>query len=122
MGKVQEEHKSITLYLELDGKEKAFVSPKMIPGDLWRQAAVVAEEIEDGEMLIADLDSHLQFVCAVYGNEFDIGQLESGIDARDLMKTIYAVVIFVMGQVAIAAEMLTRNIDISTLDIDEKKT
>lgn len=118
--KVQEEHKNITLYIEIDGREKPFVSPKKIKGSLWRQAAMVAEEIEGGELIIADLDSHLQFVCEVFDNQFDIGQLEDGVDSRDLMKIIYAVTIFVMGQVTIAAEMLTKNVDIS--DVDEKKT
>lgn len=118
--KVQVEHKNITLYIEIDSEEKPFVSPKKIKGSLWRQAALVAEEIEGGEILVADLDSHMQFVCEVFGNQFDIGQLEDGVDARDLMKIIYAVTIFVMGQVSIAAEMLTSNVDLS--DIDEKKT
>ena len=118
--KVQAEHKSITLQIEIDEKEKLFVSPKKIPGGMWRQAALVAEEIEDGEVLVADLDSHLQFVCEVFGNRFTIDELENGVDARDLMKIVYAVTIFVMGQVAIAAEMLTSDVDLST--INEKKT
>lgn len=117
---VQEEHKPITLKIEIDGKIKSFVTPKRIPGVLWRQAALVAEEIETGEVLIADLDSHLQFVCDVFGNQFTIDELESGVDARDLVKVVYAVTIFVMGQVSIASEMLTKNVDISNLD--EKKT
>lgn len=117
---VQKEHKSLTLTVEIDGKDKRFVTPQKIKGGLWRVAALVAEEIESGEILIADLDSHLQFVCDVFGNQFDIGQLEDGIDARDLPKTIYAVTIFVMGQVSVAAEMLTKNIDIG--EINEKKT
>lgn len=118
--KVQEEHKTITLSVEIDGKEKRFVTPKRVPGNLWRQAAMVAEEIESGDVLIADLDSHLQFVCSVFGNQFSIQELEEGVDARDVMKIIYAVTVFVMGQVSIAAEMLTKNIDIT--EVDEKKT
>lgn len=118
--KLKEEHKSITLIIEIDGKEKRFVTPKKIPGGLWRVASMVAEEIESGEVLIADLDSHLQFVCDVFGNRFSIDELENGIDARDILKTVYAITIFVMGQVAIAAEMLTSNVDLS--EIDEKKT
>lgn len=118
--KVQEEHKSIALHIEIDGKEKRFVTPKKIQGSLWRVASVVAEEIENGDILVADLDSHLQFVCEVFGNQFSIEEIENGVDARDLMKIVYAVTIFVMGQVAVAAEMLTRNVDLS--EIDEKKT
>lgn len=118
--KTQVENKAISLVVEIDGKEKRFVTPKRIKGSLWRQAVLVSEEIESGEMLIADLDSHLQFVCDVFGNQFDIGQLEDGIDARDVVKTVYAVTIFVMGQVSVAAEMLMKNVDIG--EIDEKKT
>lgn len=117
---VQEEHKSLSLLIEIDDKEKRFVTPKKVPGVLWRQAAMVAEEIESGEMIIADLDSHMQFVCDVFGNQFNIDDLENGVDARDLIKIIYASTLFVMGQVSIAAEMLTKNIDIS--EINEKKT
>lgn len=118
--KIQEKHEPLTLTVEIDGKEKRFVTPNKINGGLWRQASLVAEEIEDGVILIADLDSHLQFVCDVFGNQFDIGQLEDGIDARDVVKTVYAVTIFVMGQVSIASEMLTKNVDLS--NFDEKKT
>ena len=118
--KAQVEQRPISLLIEIDGKEKRFVTPKKIKGSLWRQAALVAEEIESGEVLIADLDSHLQFVCDVFGNQFDIGQLEDGIDARDIVKTIYAVTVFVMGQVSIASEMLMKNVDIG--EIDEKKS
>ena len=118
--KVQAEHKSLTLKVEIDGKEKSFVTPKKIQGGLWRQAVLISEEIEDGEILLADLDSHLQFVCEVFGNQFDIEQLENGVDARDLMKIIYSYTIFVMGQVSVAAEMLVSNVDLS--ELDEKKT
>ncbi len=118
--KAQVEQRPISLLIEIDGKEKRFVTPKKIKGSLWRQAALVSEEIESGEVLIADLDSHLQFVCDVFGNQFDIGQLEDGIDARDIVKTIYAVTVFVMGQVSIASEMLMKNVDIG--EIDEKKS
>jgi len=118
--KVQAEHKSITLIIEINDKEKRFVSPKKIRGGLWREASVVATEIEDGEVLLADLDSHLQFVCEVFDNQFSIDELENGVDSRDLMKIVYAVTIFVMGQVSVAAEMLVSNVDLSKLD--EKKT
>ncbi|WP_368652366.1 hypothetical protein AB4Y30_11445 [Ornithinibacillus sp. 4-3] len=117
--KLQAEHKSLTLVVEIEGKDQRFVSPKKIPGVLWRQAAMVAEEIESGEVLVSDLDSHLQFVCDVFGNQFSLDQLEEGVDARDLVKVVYAVTIFVMGQVSVAAEMLTSNVDIA--DINEKK-
>lgn len=117
---LQEKHKSLKLKIEIDGKEKTFLSPKRIPGVLWRQAALVSEEIEGGEVLVADLDSHLQFVCEVYGNQFTIDELEYGVDARDLMKVVYASVLLVMGQVSVAAEMLTKNVDVG--EINEKKT
>lgn len=119
----QTEQRPLTLLIEIDGKEKRFVTPKKIKGTMWRHAALVAEEIESKQVLIADLDSHLQFVCDIFGNQFDIGQLEDGIDARDIMKTIYATTLFVMGQVSIASEMLMRSVDLADLgEIDEKKS
>ena len=117
--KLQPEHKPITLILEIDEKERRFVTPKKINGTLWREAAMVSEEIESSEVLIADLDSHLQFVCNVFGNQFTIDEFEEGIDARDLVKTVYAVSLFVLGQVAVAAEMLVSSVDVE--EIDEKK-
>jgi|SRR5699024_911833 len=120
MADIQEEHKSLTLKVEIDGEEKRFVTPKKIPGILWRQAALIAEEIESKDVLVADLDSHLQFVCEVFGSQFSIDELENGVDARDLMKIVYAVTLCVMGQVSLAAEMLTKNVDIGAED--EKKS
>lgn len=114
------ENKPISLEIEVDGEMKRYVTPKRIPGTLWREAAMVSEEIETGQLLISDLDSHLQFVCDVFGNQFNIDELEKGIDSRDLMKAVYASAIFVMGQVTIASEMLTRSVDFS--EIDEKKS
>lgn len=114
------EHKPISIILEIDGKEKRFVTPKRVKGSLWREAAMVAEEIEQHEILIADLDSHMQFVCNVFDNQFTLAEFEEGIDARELIKVIYASAIFVMGQVSIAAEMLTKNTDLG--EITEKKT
>lgn len=120
MSEVQEQHKPFTLTIEIDGKEKKFVTPRKIKGSLWREAAMVAEEIEHQELLITDLDSHIQFVCNVFNNQFTIDEFENGVDARDLIKIIYATTLFVMGQVSIATEMLTKNVDLA--DFDEKKT
>lgn len=119
MSQVQEKHKPITLSLEIDEKERKFVTPTKIQGSLWREAAIIAEEIESGDTIIADLDSYIQFVCNVFGNKFTIDEFENGVDARDLIKIIYAVVIFVMGQVTVASEMLTKNVDLA--DNNEKK-
>lgn len=120
----QEERKSFSLLLEINGKERRFVTPKKIPGVLWRQAAMVGEELESGQMIIADLDSHMQFVCDVFGNQFTLDEFENGIDSRDLIKTIFSTTLFVMGQVSLAAEMLTKNIDINEAvkEMNEKKT
>ncbi|MCM3396783.1 hypothetical protein [Oceanobacillus profundus] len=120
----QEERKAFSILLEIDDKDKRFVTPKKIPGVLWRQAAMVGEELESGQMVIADLDSHMQFVCDVFGNQFTLDEFENGIDSRDLIKTIYSTTLFVMGQVSLAAEMLTKDIDISDVvqEINEKKT
>lgn len=119
---MKEKHKPLTLEIEIDDKVQRFVTPKRVKGSLWRDAALVAEEIESGEVVVADLDSHLQFVCDVFGNQFTIDQLENGVDARDLVKTVYATTIFVMGQVSVAAEMLTKNTDLTNFEKDEKKS
>lgn len=116
---VQEEHKPFKMVVEIDGKDKTFVTPKKINGTLWREAATVSQDIENNDLLIADLDSHLQFVCNIFGNQFSIDELENGVDSRDLIKIIYASALFVMGQVTIASEMLSHNVDVA--EIDKKK-
>lgn len=116
----QAEHKALTLILDIDGEQKRFVSPSKIKGSLWRQAATIGEEIESGIVELVDLDTYLQFICDVYNNQFDLATLEDGLDARDILKTIFAVTLLVMGQVSIASQMLTSNIDIT--ELDEKKS
>lgn len=113
-------HKPLTVVLEINSEEKRFVTPKRVKGSLWREAAMVTEEIEQHELIVADLDSHMQFVCNVFDNQFTLSEFEEGIDSRDLVKTIYSTALFVMGQVTLASEMLTRNVDIS--EIGEKKS
>lgn len=117
---VKDKYKPFSLNIEIDGKEQRFVTPKKIKGTLWREGAMVAEDIESGQLLISDLDSHLQFVCDVFGNQFSINDLEEGVDARDLMNIVYATTFFVMGQVTVASEMLTKSVDVS--ELDEKKS
>ncbi|MGG3798988.1 phage tail assembly chaperone G [Metabacillus fastidiosus] len=97
---------SLTLVLKIEGQDKRFVSPSFIKGALFRQATKIASVIENTAEENFDLDTTLQFVCDVYGNQFDIDQLENGIDARTMMKTLYAVVNFVVGNVAQASALL----------------
>lgn len=118
---MQPQHKNLSIVLEIDGKEKRFVTPKRVKGSLWREAAVVAEEIEQHELIIADLDSHMQFVCNVFDNQFTLSEFEDGIDARDLVKVIYASAIFVMGQVTLASEMLRNSIDLADIGKEDEK-
>lgn len=121
MAEVQEEHKPITLHVEVNEENKRFVTPKKINGIFWRQAATISDEIETNNVLIADLDGYLQFVCEVFGNQFTIDELENGIDARDILKVVYAICIFVMGQVSVAMEMLNKNIDVGKISEENEK-
>lgn len=120
MQSVEEKYKPFSLELEIDGKIERFVTPKKVPGQLWRAAAMVADDIDSGIPVLSDLDSHLQFVCDVFGNQFSLTQLEEGVDARDLLNTVYATTLFVMGQVTLASKMLTNSVDVGQLD--EKKS
>ncbi|MFA1819003.1 phage tail assembly chaperone G [Virgibacillus oceani] len=119
--KVKEEHKPISIELEIDGKMQRFVTPKRISGTLLKEAGMISEEITSGIPTIADLDSYYQFVCDVFGNQFTLQQFEEGADSRDIMKTVNACTYFVMGQVTMAAEMLLKDVDL-TANEDEKKT
>lgn len=119
-GKLQAEHKPISIELEIDGKLERFVTPKRIKGTLLKEAALISEEFTSEVSTIADFDSYMQFVCDVFGGQFTLKEYEEGVDARDLLKIVNACTFFVMGQVSIAAEMLMKNVDIG--DLDEKKT
>lgn len=97
---------NLTITLQIEGKEKKFISPSFVPGVLFRRAADNAELIEKSEVGEQDIDNLVAFVCDVYENKFTIEEFEEGTDARKLIKTVYAVVNFVMGNVSTASEML----------------
>lgn len=114
-------HAPFSLSLKVNGKQQRFVTPQDISGKLFRVAVQVSSEIEEGMDILIDLDSHLQFVCDVFGNQFGITELEEGIHPHDLMKTVYATTFYVMGQVTFAMEMLTKNVDIENIKDEAKK-
>lgn len=114
------EHKPISIELEIDGKIQRFVTPKRISGTLLKEAGMISEDIASGVPTIADLDSYYQFVSDVFGNQFTLQQFEEGSDSRDIMKIVNACTYFVMGQVTMAAEMLLKDVDLPSTD--EKKT
>lgn len=118
--KVQKEHKSISIELEIKGELQRFVTPKRITGTLFKEAALISEELTSELTNIADLDFYMQFVCDVFGGQFNLQEFEEGVDSRDLMLIVSACTYFVMGQVSIAAELLLRNVDLG--EIDEKKS
>ncbi|GAA0434396.1 hypothetical protein JUJ52_03765 [Virgibacillus sp. AGTR] len=97
---------NLSITLKLDGKQKKFVTPNSIPGVLFRKAAECAEMIEQGDITNQDLDALIAFACEVFDHKFTIEEFEEGLDARVIIKTIYAVVNYVMGNVAAASELL----------------
>jgi hypothetical protein len=101
--------KSLSITLKIDGKDKRFVTPAFISGKLFRQASEIAEEIESANSEKFDLDKYLQFVCDAFGNKFDVNQLEEGLDARMMIKTIFAVVNYVIGNIEKASALLAQN-------------
>jgi hypothetical protein len=104
-----EQMKSLSIVLKIDGKDKRFVTPAFISGKLFRQASEIAEEIESFDNKKFDLDKYLQFVCDVFGNKFDVNQLEEGLDARMIIKTIFAVVNYVIGNIEQASALLVQD-------------
>jgi hypothetical protein len=101
--------KSLSIVLKIDGKDKRFVTPSFISGKLFRQASEIAEEIESANSEKFDLDKYLQFVCDAFGNKFDVNQLEEGLDARMMIKTIFAVVNYVIGNIEKASALLAQD-------------
>ncbi|MBS4198618.1 hypothetical protein KHA93_03010 [Bacillus sp. FJAT-49732] len=98
--------KPITITLKIEGKEKRFVSPSFIPGSLFRRAADITEMIEGGTLDHEGLDAPLAFVSDVFENQFTIDEFEDGIDSRVLIKTVYAVCNFVIGNIEEASTLL----------------
>jgi hypothetical protein len=97
---------ALTLTLMVEGQEKKFTTPNFIKGKLFRKAAEIATEIERADPQDYDFDKYLQFVCDVFGNQFDVNQLEEGLDARKFMKTFYGVAHFVIGNIQEASKLL----------------
>jgi hypothetical protein len=99
---------SMTIVLIIENEEKRFVSPSFIPGKFFRKASEIADNFEgrdeDGKI---NLDNQMQFVCDVFGNQFDINQFENGIDSRKLLKTVYATVNYVIGNIEQASMLLS---------------
>ncbi|MBM7598469.1 hypothetical protein JOC34_000826 [Virgibacillus halotolerans] len=102
---------NFTIALKIEGKTKRFTTPASIKGGLFRQAVEVSQVIEKDEFDISNLDGYIQFVCEVFGEKFTIDQFENGVDARELLKTIYATTFFVLGQVSTATQMLAGDVD-----------
>lgn len=100
---------SLSITLKIDGKDKRFVTPAFIPGKLFRLASEIAEEIESGDSKKFDFDKYFQFVCDAFGNKFDVNQLEEGLDARMVIKTIFAVVNYVIGNIEQASALLAQD-------------
>jgi hypothetical protein len=113
--------KNFTIELKIDGKKKKFTTPSFIKGSLFRRSAEIAEDVELGRIDMKNFDTYLQFVTEVFGEKFNIDDLENGIDSREMTKTIYATTAFVMGQVETATKLLNSNVDdIMSAEIDEK--
>ena len=117
----EENKKSLSIELEIDGETKRYVTPNKLSGKLFRIGGAIADDIDTNNTDLSDLDSYLQFVCDVFGNQFDIDTLEEGTDPRDIQKTIYACTVFVTGQVSIASQMLTTDVDLANLSEEDKK-
>ncbi|NUK30987.1 hypothetical protein HT574_13095 [Parageobacillus sp. VR-IP] len=100
---------SLSITLRIDGKNKRFVTPAFISGKLFRQASEIAEEIESGDSKKFDFDKYFQFVCDAFGNQFDVNQLEEGLDSRLVIKTIFAVVNYVIGNIEQASALLVQD-------------
>ncbi|WP_199427022.1 phage tail assembly chaperone G [Thermaerobacillus caldiproteolyticus] len=96
---------TLTLTLMIDGKEKKFTTPNFIKGKLFRVAAEIATEIEKGYQP-EDFDKYFKFVCDVFGNQFDVNQLEEGLDARKVIRTVYGTAHFVVGNIEEASKLL----------------
>ncbi|WP_254698674.1 phage tail assembly chaperone G [Parageobacillus sp. VR-IP] len=104
-----EQMQSLSITLRIDGKNKRFVTPAFISGKLFRQASEIAEEIESGDSKKFDFDKYFQFVCDAFGNQFDVNQLEEGLDSRLVIKTIFAVVNYVIGNIEQASALLVQD-------------
>jgi hypothetical protein len=98
---------SMTIVLIIENEEKRYVSPSFIPGKLFRKASEIAENFEGKVEGNLDLDNQMQFVCDAFGNQFDINQFENGIDSRKLLKTVYATVNYVIGNIEQASMLLS---------------
>ncbi len=103
---------NLTIVLNLEGKEKKFVTTDFIKGSMFRKAADVASIYETDAVYDSDdLDGMISFVCELFNHQFTMDEFEDGTDSRNLMKTIYGVANYVMGNIAEASALLSGEIE-----------
>lgn len=96
--------KTLSVKLVIDEKETQYNTPNFLSGKLFRDASEISLEMETkGDF---DLDRGIEFVSRAFGNHFTPQQFEEGIDSRHLLRTIYATVHYVVGNIAEASKLL----------------
>lgn len=71
--------------LELGGK--TFISKK-VKTRILREAIAITENLDFNNLKIADLDQLVNFVCRIYGDQFDADFLYDNLDADLLAETL----------------------------------
>lgn len=95
-----------TLSITLDSKK--YIASTNITGKLFREASYIADLLSKESLTSAMLDRLYQFVCSVYDNQFDVDELESQVDARDALSTIYESVYYINNKVSEASKELSQ--------------
>ncbi|MEC0804106.1 hypothetical protein P8883_07420 [Bacillus atrophaeus] len=103
---------SLVITLNIDGKDKKFVTPDFISGKLFRSASKIAEDFESNDSDRLFTETQNEFVCNAFGNKFTLDEFENGIDSRLAARTIYATANYVLGNIAEASAILNPDQDL----------
>lgn len=80
-----EKVKKLTIRLHVEGKEKRFTAPKMVTGSVFQKTLKLERLFDERRDPDFIFDEYYPFICAVFGHQFTVKQLEEGYPFREIL-------------------------------------
>lgn len=77
--------KKLTIRLNINGKEKKFTAPKMVTGSVLQKTLKLSNDFDERRDPEYLFNEHYPFICAVFGHQFTLEELENGFDYREVL-------------------------------------
>ena len=84
-------------------KDKVYVAPE-VKARMVRKALELTQNISYSELKPADLDTQINYVCELFGNQFTVDDVYDGLAADKLIPTIWDCVNGVIGEMGAKLE------------------